>query len=342
MISDYECSRCHNKFPESNKIMHDLRCTEENPLPNNENKIPIPQNKPQLEEDEKIIKDSDVFECNICHMVMSVVEKNDHMLCHNLEKEEKNKQKKLRQIAEQKKIQKEIEKRNKQKKFIEQQRQIERQIQLNNRNNQQHHIQNNNQRQNNNNGNLGRNENIGINMINNNLSNLRNAIQNNNVQINRPNSHSNNTHNNLIQNQIQNINRMMMNHNNMNNHAPIHHRPQNLNNLIGNNRFVVIIGNNFHHNHNHRNHFPESRHEHPTDKQILNQLPETKIEDVNKLDSEKKNCVICLEDFKNGDKAVLLPCIHMFHTKCIKNWLKTQNSCPICKFKLTAQNMNSQ
>ena len=35
----------------------------------NENKIPIPQNKPQLEEDEKIIKDSDVFECNICHMI---------------------------------------------------------------------------------------------------------------------------------------------------------------------------------------------------------------------------------------------------------------------------------
>jgi hypothetical protein len=307
--------------------MHDIRCTEENPLPNMENYLPIPQ----IEEDEKIIKDSDVFECNICHMVMYDYEKNDHMLCHDLEKKEKNKQKILRKIAEQKKIEKEIEKRNKQKKIIEQQRQIEKQIQLNNRNNQ-HHILDNNQRQNNNNNrNVAGNNNRGINMINNNLSNLRNVNQNN--QINRPNSGNNNILNN---NQIQNINRMI-NHNNRNINVHIRHLPQNLNN---NHRFLIFIGNNA--NHNHRHHIPESRHEHPTDKQILNQLPETYIEDVNKLDNEKKNCVICLEDFKTGDKAVILPCIHMFHNKCIKNWLKTQNSCPICKFKLTAQNMNSQ
>ena len=81
--------------------------------------------------------------------------------------------------------------------------------------------------------------------------------------------------------------------------------------------------------------------ENPTDEEILNELPETKIEDVNKLDPEKKNCIICLEDFKNGDNAIILPCIHIFHTECIKNWLKTQNTCPICKFKLTGENMNS-
>ena len=81
--------------------------------------------------------------------------------------------------------------------------------------------------------------------------------------------------------------------------------------------------------------------ENPTDEEILNELPETQIEDVNKLDPEKKNCIICLEDFKNGDKAIILPCIHLFHTNCIKNWLKTQNTCPICKFKLTGENINS-
>ena len=337
MISEYECPRCHNKFPESNKIMHDIKCKEENPLPNNENFLPIPQNIPQLEEDEKIIKDSGFFECNICHMVMSDLERNDHMLCHDLEKEEKNKQKKLKLLAEQKKIEKEIEKKNKQKKIIEQQRQIERQIQLNSRNNQQHHIHNNNQRQNNNNNrNVPNNNNRAINMINNNLSDLRNVNQN--IQINRPNNNNSN-HNNLNHNQIQNMIRMINhnNPNNMNNNVHIRHLPQNLNN---NHQFVIFIRNNA--NHNHRNHIPGTRHEHPTDKQILNQLPETYIEDVNKLDNEKKNCVICLEDFKTGDKAVILPCIHMFHTKCIKNWLKTQNSCPICKFKLTAQNMNSQ
>ena len=80
----------------------------------------------------------------------------------------------------------------------------------------------------------------------------------------------------------------------------------------------------------------------PTDQEILNELPETTIDDVNKLDPEKRNCVICLEDFKNGDKATVLPCIHLFHTLCIQNWLKTQNSCPICKFKLTGENLNPQ
>ena len=83
------------------------------------------------------------------------------------------------------------------------------------------------------------------------------------------------------------------------------------------------------------------RHENPTDEQILNELPETQIDDVTKLDSEKKNCIICLEDFKNGDKATVLPCIHLFHTSCIQNWLKTQNTCPICKFKLTGDNLNA-
>ena len=81
--------------------------------------------------------------------------------------------------------------------------------------------------------------------------------------------------------------------------------------------------------------------ENPTDEDILNELPETQIEDVNKLDPEKKNCIICLEDFKNGDKAIILPCIHLFHNECIKNWLKTQNTCPICKYKLTGENMGN-
>ena len=81
--------------------------------------------------------------------------------------------------------------------------------------------------------------------------------------------------------------------------------------------------------------------ESPTDQEILNELPETQIEDVTKLDAEKKNCVICLEDFKNGDKACVLPCIHIFHTHCIKQWLQSKNFCPICKFKLTGENLNS-
>ena len=59
--------------------------------------------------------------------------------------------------------------------------------------------------------------------------------------------------------------------------------------------------------------------ENPTDEAILNKLPETRIDDINKLDNYKKNCVICMEDFKNGDISTNLPCLHMFHTNCIQS-----------------------
>ena len=80
----------------------------------------------------------------------------------------------------------------------------------------------------------------------------------------------------------------------------------------------------------------------PTDREILDQLPETEIEDVNKLHSEKKECVICQLYFRNGDKAIFLPCIHWFHKDCIQNWLKSKNTCPICKFELTMENINQE
>lgn len=44
------------------------------------------------------------------------------------------------------------------------------------------------------------------------------------------------------------------------------------------------------------------------------------------------NCVICLEDFSNGDKLTVLPCGHEFHKQCISPWLLKRSSlCPICK-----------
>ena len=77
----------------------------------------------------------------------------------------------------------------------------------------------------------------------------------------------------------------------------------------------------------------------PTDEDILNELPETEIGDISKLEANRKNCVICITDFKSGDKATMLPCIHMFHTNCIQSWLKSNNICPVCKFKLTENNL---
>ena len=79
--------------------------------------------------------------------------------------------------------------------------------------------------------------------------------------------------------------------------------------------------------------------QHPVPEQIINELPEISIDSVEKLDGDKKDCIICLTPFAQGDKALILPCIHFFHTKCIKDWFKTQNTCPICKFKMDSNSM---
>ena len=59
-----------------------------------------------------------------------------------------------------------------------------------------------------------------------------------------------------------------------------------------------------------------------------------KIKDVEKLDNEKKQCAICLENYVNGDESIALPCIHIFHANCIKAWLRSHNNCPSCKSEI--------
>lgn len=46
-------------------------------------------------------------------------------------------------------------------------------------------------------------------------------------------------------------------------------------------------------------------------------------------------CIICFDDFKEGDLVTPLPCrntkLHVFHSDCIKTWFWKENICPLCK-----------
>ncbi len=52
-----------------------------------------------------------------------------------------------------------------------------------------------------------------------------------------------------------------------------------------------------------------------------------------------KSCVICLENFENNDKISFAKggcnhggrCKHIFHSTCLRVWLKKHNSCPMCR-----------
>ncbi|TNN19925.1 E3 ubiquitin-protein ligase RNF13 isoform 2 [Schistosoma japonicum] len=64
----------------------------------------------------------------------------------------------------------------------------------------------------------------------------------------------------------------------------------------------------------------------------LHKIPETLFKEGS---SEFETCVICLEDYKDGDKLRLLPCRHAYHSKCVDPWLlRRRGCCPICKKKV--------
>jgi hypothetical protein len=44
----------------------------------------------------------------------------------------------------------------------------------------------------------------------------------------------------------------------------------------------------------------------------------------------EKSCSICLEDYRELDDVITIPCFHQFHKVCISKWLQEKASCPIC------------
>ena len=51
--------------------------------------------------------------------------------------------------------------------------------------------------------------------------------------------------------------------------------------------------------------------------------------------SSPKECPICLEEV-NKDNASIIQCEnkHLYHDKCIKQWMEHKTECPICKADL--------
>jgi len=45
-------------------------------------------------------------------------------------------------------------------------------------------------------------------------------------------------------------------------------------------------------------------------------------------------CDVCLEDYVAGDELLRLPCMHVFHCKCVTPWLLKSGMCPACRTPL--------
>ena len=82
-----------------------------------------------------------------------------------------------------------------------------------------------------------------------------------------------------------------------------------------------------------------SKRQHPISKENAQKLKKFNLtQEYCKKDEkgnyEKPNCCICLEEIELGKETLLLPCGHMFHSKCGFTWLEKSNTCPICRFEI--------
>jgi len=76
----------------------------------------------------------------------------------------------------------------------------------------------------------------------------------------------------------------------------------------------------------------------PAAKEVVDSLKEVEITgDGDQKDAENyASCAVCKDEFKKGEKVIVFPCPnkHVYHTNCIKPWLKLHNSCPVCRHEL--------
>lgn len=79
---------------------------------------------------------------------------------------------------------------------------------------------------------------------------------------------------------------------------------------------------------------PEASQAPPANESLRDALPRVVITKQDQMDAGDPKCAVCLEDYKIGARATRMLCGHLFCTTCIREWLRTTNSCPICRFEL--------
>ncbi|CAK75456.1 unnamed protein product (macronuclear) [Paramecium tetraurelia] len=57
-------------------------------------------------------------------------------------------------------------------------------------------------------------------------------------------------------------------------------------------------------------------------------------EHVADINDQQSTCYICQEDFKEEEVELEMSCSHNFHKDCLTQWLKINNSCPVCRAKI--------
>ena len=64
-----------------------------------------------------------------------------------------------------------------------------------------------------------------------------------------------------------------------------------------------------------------------------------KNKDIDEYIVEKKligyECLICLDEFNQGQQLTVIKCGHLYHTPCLNSWFLKKKTCPLCDEQLT-------
>lgn len=52
------------------------------------------------------------------------------------------------------------------------------------------------------------------------------------------------------------------------------------------------------------------------------------------------DCLICQEDVVRTGYGISIECGHVFHGKCILEWMKSNQTCPICRTNFTSNSIH--
>ena len=277
----FKCLICGKIINKENKYIHEVKCKENNNTHEHKNKENKNKHDSHHQKEKKLHKKHrkksvdayDYYKCEICGAKMNIREMEDHLLCHELEKEYQNN----KNINERERNHLDVS-------FCD------------------------------------------INIINDN--NRNNIINDNNGTVYNASKYDTTRY---IFNRFNNI-QSVFTFNYENNRANrIHGRRSSMDyGNRRNNNFDDIFNND-------EESFSLEKSSTGLDDKIIQNYPESKIKNPINLSEDKKKCLICLENFKAGDKSIVLPCTHLFHSKCIKCWMKKKNSCPLCKNKIQSK-----
>ncbi|EXC37516.1 E3 ubiquitin-protein ligase ATL42 [Morus notabilis] len=75
------------------------------------------------------------------------------------------------------------------------------------------------------------------------------------------------------------------------------------------------------------------------DKTVIESLPFFRFSSL-KGSKEGLECVVCLSKFEDIEVLRMLPkCRHAFHINCIDHWLEKHSSCPLCRHKVSSEDL---